>query len=48
MESIIIDESSWDMEKKSFHVVSKEEEQVIEEKSIISLDEKEKMISNDI
>ena len=47
-ESITIDESSWDRENKSFHVVSNEEEEVTKEKSIIILEEKEKMISNDI
>ena len=46
-ESITIDVSSWDRENKSFHVVSTKEE-VIEEKSIITLEEKENMISNDI
>ena len=47
-ESITIDESSWDRENKSFHMVSSEEEEVIEEKSIITLGEKEKMISKNI
>ena len=47
-ESITIDESSWDRENKSFHMVSKEEEEVIEEKSIITLKGKKKMISNDV
>ena len=47
-ESIIIHESSWDRENKSFHMVSNEEEEVIEEKSIITLGEKEMMISKNI
>jgi hypothetical protein len=47
-ESITIDEYSWDRENKSFHMVSKEEEEVIEEKSIITLKGKKKMISNDV
>ena len=47
-ESITIDESSWDRENKSFHIVSKEEEEVIEEKSIITLKGKKEMISNDV
>ena len=47
-ESITIHESSWDRENKSFHMVSNEEEEVIEEKSIITLGEKEKMISKNI
>ena len=47
-ESITIDESSWDRENKSFHMVSNEEEEVIEEKSIITFGEKEKMISKNI
>ena len=47
-EITISDESSWDRENKSFQVVSTQEEEVIEEKSIITLEEKEKMISNDV
>ena len=47
-ESITIHESSWDWENKSFHMVSNEEEEVIEEKSIITFGEKEKMISKNI
>ena len=47
-ESITIDESSWDREHKSFHMVSDEEEEIIEEKSIITFGEKEKMISKNI
>ena len=47
-ESITIDGSSWDRENKLFHVVSKDEGEGIEEKSIITLEEKEKMISKDI
>ena len=47
-ESITNDESSWDRKNNSFYMVSKEEEEVIEEKSIITLEEKEKMITNDI
>ena len=37
-----------DRENQSFHMVSKEEEKVIEEKSIITLKGKKKMISNDV
>ena len=36
-ESITIDGSSWDRENKLFHVVSKDEGEGIEEKSIITL-----------
>ena len=47
-ESLSSDESSSDWEENTSYVVSKNEGEGIEEKSIITLEEKEKMISKDI
>ena len=47
-ESLSSDESSSDWEENTSYVVSKDEGEGIEEKSIIKLDEKEKTISNHI
>ena len=47
-ETLSSDESSSDWEENISYVVSKNEGEHIEEKSIITLEEKEKMISKDI
>ena len=47
-ESLSSDESSSDWEENTSYVVSKDEGEGIEEESIITLEEKEKMISKDI
>ena len=47
-ESLTSDESSSDWEENTSYVVSKDEGEGIEEESIMTLEEKEKIISKDI
>ena len=47
-ESLSSDESSSDWEENTSYVESKDEGKIIEEESIITFEEKEKMISKDI